>query len=298
MIKMSITAMLVVLAGNLWLLLHFLAIYDSLKIISKQEDYVVAEKLSVQIYVIGALKGCLFFCALAHYFGRKISIGTTGFPLAVGYLLLSVAENIGVICCGRFLMGFSWGGTLAVLPIYFGEIATKSSRGIILTTIVVSLQIGSILDAFGATGAFFCLLLIDWIGRKKCLLLSTSGVTLSLLMFELFRSHENSYLQLLFFTSSIIFQSMGIIPVRKVFLGELFSLKFKMAGAALITIHYFSMGLLLSYFNLTTYELFDTNGSFYFGMIVCAMAAIFVHFCFPETKGKSLEHIQVILNRT
>ncbi|XP_074027866.1 uncharacterized protein isoform X2 [Leptinotarsa decemlineata] len=433
MIKMSITAMLVVLAGNLWLLLHFLAIYDSLKIISKQEDYVVAEKLSVQIYVIGALKGCLFFCALAHYFGRKISIGTTGFPLAVGYLLLSVAENIGVICCGRFLMGFSWGGTLAVLPIYFGEIATKSSRGIILTTIVVSLQIGSILgmsinqidigpllkcvvpglavlfsifffifgtetphyhllkndkiisksvlenlrnttqyeiekefeemqgdiiysgeekvmacfkangwvksvfvllslnflqslsmvtfmknltikvfdrtgfnltvsqmlmivDGIGAAGALFCLLLIDWIGRRRCLLLSATGVSLSLLIFELFRSYEDSYSPLSFFASSISFQIMGIIPVREVFLGELFSFKFKMAGAAPITINKFSMGLLLSY--LTTYGLVNTNGSLYFGMCVCAMAAVFIYFCFPETKGKSLKHIQFILNRT
>ncbi|XP_074027873.1 facilitated trehalose transporter Tret1 isoform X2 [Leptinotarsa decemlineata] len=398
----------------------------------EREDYVVTEKLSLQIYVVGAVKG--FFCGLAHYLGRKNSISSTGLPLAVGYLL-SFTENIGVFCCGKFLIGFSWGGTLAVLPIYFGEIATKSSRGIMLSTIVVSFQIGGILsmninrfdsriilkcvvpglavlfsifffffgmetphyyllkndkiisksaleklrnttqneiekefkemqgdiihtgeekvmacfkangwvksvfvllclnflqslsvvnfmrilatevfdragfnitvpqmfmivDGIGAAGALFCLLLIDWIGRKKCLILSATGASLSLLMFELFRSYEDSYIPLFFFASSIIFLYTGIIPVREVFLGELFSLKFKMAGVALVNMHFFSMGLLLSYFSLTTYDLVNTNGSFYFGMIVCAVAAIFIHFCIPETKGKSLEHIQVILNRT
>nr|XP_023027772.1 facilitated trehalose transporter Tret1-like [Leptinotarsa decemlineata] len=146
MMKVSVRAILIALAGNLWLVLHFLAIYISLNIMSlEREDYVVTEKLSLQIYVVGAVKGSLFFCGLAHYLGRKNSISSTGLPLAVGYLL-SFTENIGVFCCGRFLIGFSWGGTLAVLPIYFGEIATKSSRGIMLSTIVVSFQIGGILS--------------------------------------------------------------------------------------------------------------------------------------------------------
>jgi MFS family permease len=150
--------------------------------------------------------------------------------------------------------------------------------------------------------ATFCsAVLVDKAGRRKLLILSEIGSTISMLTLTVFFYFKEldptlatrmGWIPLLSLGSFIVFFSIGIGPVPFLMLAELNSSKMiGVASAAATTVNWTFAYLVTLIFMLLEAE---------YGMHVCfaiftvssLVGVIFACVCVPETKGKSMEDIQ------
>ncbi|KAL3267470.1 hypothetical protein HHI36_011593 [Cryptolaemus montrouzieri] len=146
-------------------------------------------------------------------------------------------------------------------------------------------------------------LIIDDCGRK--ILLEISGIltTLSLLVIAAFFhikflniSTEHMcwvpLLAIMVYAVAMKF-GLGIVPI--VITAELFPTKVKGLGMALADFIYISSSMLSIYCYQWLNRKFDICVSFYLFGFLCAICTILISFYVPETKGKTLEEIQMSL---
>lgn len=156
--------------------------------------------------------------------------------------------------------------------------------------------------AVGFTKTVFILiaiLLIDKLGRKPLLYVSTIGMTISLfsLSFALaFLSHAKIgiALAILAVCGNVASFSVGLGPICWVLSSEIFPLRLRAQASALGAVgsRVSSGAISMSFLSVT--KAITVAGTFFvFGVISCSAVA-FVHYCVPETKGKSLEEIEVL----
>lgn len=156
--------------------------------------------------------------------------------------------------------------------------------------------------AVGFTKTVFILiaiLLIDKLGRKPLLYVSTIGMTISLfsLSFALaFLSHAKVgiALAILAVCGNVASFSIGLGPICWVLSSEIFPLRLRAQASALGAVgsRVSSGAISMSFLSVT--KAITVAGTFFvFGVISCSAVA-FVHYCVPETKGKSLEEIEVL----
>lgn len=97
---------------------------------------------------IGALIAAIPTGYFADKFGRKKLIIILTLPFILSWFLIIIASNVHFIVIARFLAGISVGGICVVGPMYIGEIAEASYRGIF----------GSYFELFFCIGcAFTCI---------------------------------------------------------------------------------------------------------------------------------------------
>lgn len=163
--------------------------------------------------------------------------------------------------------------------------------------------------AVGVTKTAFILVatfLIDKLGRKPLLYVSTVGMTACLfgLSLTLFLLGQNVLvsgvaipLVVLAVCGNVAFFSIGIGPVCWVITSEIFPLKVRAQASALGSVgNRLSSGLVaMSFLSLT--KAISVAGTFLIFAVISAVSVVFVHFCVPETKGKSLEEIEVLFQR-
>ncbi|XP_026481106.1 facilitated trehalose transporter Tret1-2 homolog [Ctenocephalides felis] len=142
------------------------------------------------------------------------------------------------------------------------------------------------------------LLLIDRAGRKP--LLIGSGAVMSMAMASMgaaFYLHEqgNDSLGFLPLVSLVVFMigfSFGYGCIPFLLIGELFPAKQR----ALLSSIAGSFNLAAMFLVIKTYhmlqDILTSAGTFWLYSILCASSILFVIFCVPETKGKSLEEIE------
>ncbi|GKV36748.1 hypothetical protein SLEP1_g44845 [Rubroshorea leprosula] len=125
----------------------------------------------------------------------------------------------------------------------------------------------------------FATFLLDKLGRKPLLYVSTIGITvcLSTLAFSLALLGKGQFeiaLAILGVCGSVAFFSMGMDPIVWVVTSEIFPLRLRAQGTAL--------GIKIT-----------VAGTFIFSTL-SALSVLFVDTSVPETKGKSLEHIGLL----
>ncbi|WJX26603.1 putative polyol transporter 4 [Trifolium repens] len=154
----------------------------------------------------------------------------------------------------------------------------------------------------GFTKTMFILiaiLLIDKLGRKPLLYVSTIGMTVSLfsLSFALaFLGHAKVGIAfaILAVCGNVAFFSVGLGPICWVLSSEIFPLRLRAQASALGAVgSRVSSGAISMSFLSVTNAITVAGTFFVFGVISCSAVA-FVHYCVPETKGKSLEEIEVL----
>ncbi|XP_047328515.1 probable polyol transporter 4 [Impatiens glandulifera] len=156
--------------------------------------------------------------------------------------------------------------------------------------------------AVGFTKTVFILvaiILIDRVGRKPLLYVSTIGMTSCLFALGLTLSFlENStagvVLAIIFVCGNVAFFSVGIGPICWVLSSEVFPLRLRAQASALGAIGgRVGSGIVAMSF-LSISNTITVGGTFLlFGVISC-VAVAFVYKCVPETKGKSLEEIEMM----
>lgn len=156
--------------------------------------------------------------------------------------------------------------------------------------------------AVGFTKTLFILIaifLIDKLGRKPLLYVSTIGMTVCLFSLSLslaFLSHAKVgiILAILAVCGNVASFSVGLGPICWVLSSEIFPLRLRAQASALGAVGSRVSSGAISMSFLSVSRAITVAGTFFvFGVISCCAVA-FVHYCVPETKGTTLEEIEVL----
>uniref|UniRef100_A0A1J3H802 Putative polyol transporter 4 n=1 Tax=Noccaea caerulescens TaxID=107243 RepID=A0A1J3H802_NOCCA len=156
--------------------------------------------------------------------------------------------------------------------------------------------------AVGVTKTVFILFatfLIDSVGRKPLLYVSTIGMTLCLfsLSFTLTFLGQGTLgisLALLFVCGNVAFFSVGMGPVCWVLTSEIFPLRLRAQASALGAVGNRVCSGLVAMSFLSVSRAITVGGTFFVFSLVSALSVIFVYLLVPETSGKSLEQIELM----
>ncbi|KAJ0025920.1 hypothetical protein Pint_08966 [Pistacia integerrima] len=145
--------------------------------------------------------------------------------------------------------------------------------------------------------------LVDKAGRRLLLIISTGGMTASLLIVAAafyakdFVSEDSGIYSILGIFSvvgvvaMIIFFSLGMGPVPWVIMSEILPINIKGLGGSVATLSNWICAWLVT-MTANLLLTWSSGGTFTIYMVVSAFAVAFVTFLVPETKGKALEEIQ------
>jgi len=140
---------------------------------------------------------------------------------------------------------------------------------------------------------------IDRVGRRILLLFSLIGVSIALLVLSFaFYNTEYSYLALIGLVSYIIAFAPGMGPVPWTVNSEIYPMYVRGGATSISSCANWVSNLIVSLTFLSLIDLITASGTFllFFGISVAAF--IFVILFVPETKGKNLEDIQELFDRT
>ncbi|XP_058460214.1 facilitated trehalose transporter Tret1-like isoform X2 [Malaya genurostris] len=203
-------------------------------------------------------------------------------PLGIGLALLSIQQLSGI-------------DAIIFFTVEIFRSAGSSMDGHIATIIVGAVQVLS---------NFSALFVVDRAGRKP--LLITSGVIMCFAMASMGAAfHLNSigntcfgYLPLVSLIIFMIGFSIGFGCIPFLLMGELFptaqrSLLSSLAG---------SFNLAVMFVVIKTYhpleDIITTSGTFWLYSVLCATGVVFVITCVPETKGRDLESIHKLFEKS
>ncbi|XP_008545851.2 facilitated trehalose transporter Tret1-like isoform X1 [Microplitis demolitor] len=92
----------------------------------------------------GALIGSLFPGYFAERWGRRTTLLASIIPSMISWTLIGTGRSIGVLYAGRFFAGLVIAISFNITPMYCGEIAETSIRGILGAFFQVSITLGQI----------------------------------------------------------------------------------------------------------------------------------------------------------
>lgn len=156
--------------------------------------------------------------------------------------------------------------------------------------------------AVGISKTLFILvaiLLIDKVGRKPLLYVSTIGMTVCLfslgISLSLLRGGPLGVsLAILSVCGNVAFFSVGIGPVCWVITSEIFPLRLRAQASALGAVGNRVCSGIVAMSFLSVSRAITMGGSFFIFTALSALSVAFVYKLVPETKGKSLEQIELL----
>lgn len=160
--------------------------------------------------------------------------------------------------------------------------------------------------AVGITKTGFILvaiLLIDKVGRKPLLYLSTIGMTvclfgLGMTLTFLQKGQFGIASSLLLVCGDVAFFSVGIGPICWVLNSEIFPLRMRAQAVAIGAMGNRVCSGLVAMSFLSLSRAISVAGIFFTFSAVSALSVLFVYTLVPETKGKTLEQIESMFQRT
>ncbi|EXB82804.1 putative polyol transporter 4 [Morus notabilis] len=204
----------------------------------------------------------------------------------------SVREMLIVGCriqCFQQITGID--ATVYYSPTIFKEAGIQGNTKLLAATVAV-----------GFTKTLFILVaifLIDKVGRKPLLYVSTIGMTtclfgLSVTLATLGDVKIGIILGILAVCGNVAFFSVGIGPICWVVSSEIFPLRLRAQASALGAVgSRVSSGMIAMSF-LSVSRAITVAGTFFLFAVISALSVCFVHTCVPETKGKTLEEIEMM----
>lgn len=187
--------------------------------------------------------------------------------------------------------------TVYYSPTIFSNAGIKSDKEILAATVAV-----------GFTKTMFILVaifLIDRVGRKPLLYISTVGMTICLFMLGTALTLQKHGLGLvspkigidlaiLAVCGNVAFFSVGMGPICWVLSSEIFPLRLRAQASALGQVGGRVSSGLVSMSFLSVARVISVAGVFFIFSAVSVVSVVFVYVCVPETKGKTLEQIELM----
>ncbi|GHP13548.1 MFS transporter [Lentilactobacillus fungorum] len=146
------------------------------------------------------------------------------------------------------------------------------------------------------------MLLMDKVDRKKMLIFGASGMGLSLIVMYTILKFDNgsqaaAYVSAIALTVYIAFYASTWAPITWVLIGEVFPLNIRGLGTSLCSATNWLADMAVSLTFPMMLSAWGLDNAFLFYAIICGIAIWFVHKKFIETRGKSLEEIELDLHK-
>ncbi len=163
-----------------------------------------------------------------------------------------------------------------------------------------AITVTSIVGVVNVMFTIFALPLIDRWGRRPLLVLGLSGMLLSLLMLSLaFHIGEgHALLKWMSLFSMVVYIAcfaMSLGPIMWLIIAEVFPLEIRGLGTSLMVAASWLFNFLVAVTFLTLIKCFGETGTFLIYAAMSVFGLWFVIACVPETKGTTLEKIEVNL---
>ncbi len=193
-----------------------------------------------------------------------------------------------VLIIGIVLAVFQqWCGTNVIFN-YAQEIFMAAGYGV--SDVLMNIVITGITNVVFTIVAMF---LVDKLGRKVLLLSGAFGLAfIYLLLGGAYFLHVSGVAMVVIVVLAIACYAMTLAPVMWVVVSEIFPNKIRGVAMSVATFSLWAACTILTY----TFPLLNSGlgaaGTFWLYGGICVAGGIFVLFCVPETKGKSLEEIE------
>jgi SP family sugar porter-like MFS transporter len=199
-----------------------------------------------------------------------------------------------VLIIGVVLAFFQQWSGINVIFFYAPDIFAQTGAGVesqLFQTVIVG--------AMNVICTLLAMWLVDKLGRKKLLLISSAGMAVSYIIIGIlfYTNNLSGYILLIFSLLAVASYSTGLAPVTWVVLSEIFPNRIRGNGMAIATL---SLWIGTFTLTLTFPALMATfKGSFTFWLYaaICVMGFIFILSTLPETKGKTLEELEKLLTK-
>ncbi|GFS41110.1 major facilitator superfamily protein [Actinidia rufa] len=182
--------------------------------------------------------------------------------------------------------------TVYYSPTIFKEAGVEAKSKLLAATVAVGVS----KTAFILVAIF---LIIDRVGRKPLLYVSTIGMTICLfglgITLSLFKEAPFGIgMAVLAVCGNVAFFSVGIGPVCWVLTSEIFPLRLRAQATALGAVGNRVCSGLVAMSFLSVARAITVAGTFFIFSAISALSVAFVYALVPETKGKSLEQIELL----
>jgi len=184
-----------------------------------------------------------------------------------------------------------WSG-INILFNYAEEVYKSAGYGVsaVLVNIIVT----------GVVNLVFTLLsmmLVDRFGRRALLLVGCCGIGIAdLLAAYAYRAQLPGGFVLILTLCAIAFYAVSLAPVTWVVISEIFPNRLRSAGVSTAVASLWAASFLLTYSFPLLLNLVSMSGTFLLYGVICLLGGLLVYRFVPETRGKSLEELEIALN--
>lgn len=139
-------------------------------------------------------------------------------------------------------------------------------------------------------------LIVDKLGRRILLIVPTAFMSLSMIVLGLSRYYDNfpSWITLLCLCFFIIGFSFGLGPIPWLIMSEIFPIKVRGITSGIVTQSNWLFVFLIIKFYVNMKTSMHPYGVFWFYAAVCLLCVVYVFIFLPETKGKTLEEVELL----
>jgi SP family facilitated glucose transporter-like MFS transporter 8 len=152
-------------------------------------------------------------------------------------------------------------------------------------------------------GAYISTILVERSGRKFCLVISSFGTVIGFAVMGTYQYlkmieydlTQFSWIPVVSFSFIIFIASWGILTLPFVVLAEIMPEKIRASAVSIAMAIVWILGFVSIKYIYQLFESFGMHGASFIFAGVCFIGMLFIIFFVPETKGKSLEEIQQLL---
>ena len=153
---------------------------------------------------------------------------------------------------------------------------------------------------------FVATFLLDRVGRKPLLMIGTLGmvIALAVLGFALTMVEHTKeklmwalILSIIAVYTFVAFFSMGIGPIAWVYLSEIFPLRVRALGVGIGVAVNRLMNAAVSFSFISIYKAITMGGAAFMFCGLGILSMVFFYFFLPETKGKTLEEVELLFGK-
>lgn len=240
----------------------------------------VLEKIGGREYALGEVRNMKL--TLKNDEGRKISTSELKSKKILPILVVGIALAVFQQWCG-----------INIIFNYAEEIFTAAgySVGDMLFNIIIT---GSVNLVF----TFVAMRTVDSWGRRKLMLLGSLGlaVVYAILGGAYFFEFTGLPVLVLVITAIAIY-SMSLAPITWVVLSEIFPNRLRGLAMSIATFSLWAASFVLTFTFPLLNEALGAYGTFWVYSLICVLGYLFIKNKLPETKGKSLEEIEMELTK-
>lgn len=200
-------------------------------------------------------------------------------------------KKLRILSIGIVLAIFQqWSGTNIIFN-YAQEIF--HAAGYNISEVLINILITGVSFLIFTFIAFFT---VEKIGRRKLMLIGSIGLFIVYLLIAVCYSRNfQGNIVICLAVMAIAFYAISLGPVTWVLLSEIFPMKLRSIGLSICTFFLWISSFLLTYTFPFLNKSLSTGGVFGVYSLICLLGFIFIFLRVPETKGKTLEELEHIL---